>query len=179
MQIKVPHLLQATTIHLTGAEPWLASIYSLFAKGSEPVPALSGWLKCEPEVGGTVRVTGSLSFMPAIGCGRCDRLIPWDLSTEFNVQYRRESTEPRDRDLQSEELDIYFIENDSLDLEMLVNEQVQLMVPSVALRRDPAGKTCMICGIDVSSPLVAQTRGAEAFGNPFAKLQQLRSPGSH
>jgi len=171
MKLVVSQMREPGSLVITGREPWLASIYKEFRTGEA---LISGTLHYEPRHGGAVRIRGQIAFEPQIGCGRCDRSIPWDLGHTFDLLYReREGDDPRrERDLIREELDFYYIENDIIDLEIVINEQLQLVLPSQAVRRDPTGKMCLVCGDDVSSTLVAGPKD-DRSQSPFAKLKSL------
>lgn len=177
MKIKVSHVNARTVLAVKGDEPWLAQIYQSFATGDGlPVPPLTGQIVYAPDAAGGVNVDGDLAFTPFLACGRCDRSLTWDLSCRFAVTYRLVApAEPgRDKDLVADELDHYFIEDDGIDLELLVNEQLQLLVPAMPVRRDDKGENCLDCGAAVGSPFVAGSSGAKVTVSPFARLKDLK-----
>ena len=116
---------------------------------------------------------GELSFSSSLPCGRCTDLIEWPLSERIRQEFRSAPTNfSREVDLSEDDLDHYYIENDSLDIFQLINDTIFLAIPDPLILRDAHNK-CKLCKKDISNQQVAGD--SEALrDNPFAVLGALK-----
>jgi uncharacterized metal-binding protein YceD (DUF177 family) len=176
MRIKSSQISSETRVTLTGEEPWLGSIYDDFptARSTNQPLRITGYLNLIPE-NGSIKVTGSLDFVPIVSCARCDKSIPWPVKVSVETVVLPEDSEPLPRDLSlgEEEVDCYYLSADELDLEILVNDAIQTALPSQFVAASEDGKSCKICHIDISQAKVF-TAGETDSTSPFAALKDLK-----
>ena len=176
MKIRIDDLLRPMTVEIDGSEPWLMAMYADFAEDApliEP-PRLRGKLRVTLEAAGTVHVAGSLTYSPKVPCGRCDLAIEWPLDLKVDCRWLPQALEPqaRERNLSEGDLDVYVLEDDTVDLEMLVNDTVQTALPNQFLAMTDAG-SCRICTRDLKDSHVFGEGGPER-DSPFAVLANLK-----
>jgi uncharacterized metal-binding protein YceD (DUF177 family) len=94
------------------------------------------------------------------------------LKTEITATFRPEYQEnaPREMSLSAEDLDVYFIESGTVDLEVLVNDSLQCAIPSHIQCDHSAGRTCD-AGDD--SLVYSDSKDFQA-DSPFAVLKNLK-----
>lgn len=170
MYVDVTKIDRNQHVEITGNEPWLSEIYQHFAipKGEE-APKLTGWLDVAPLKLGFADVKGEVKYSPFVPCSRCGDAIHWDIDTEFEMSYRDHKTQSLERkevDLEADELDHYFLKDGRVDVEELVNEQVELAIPSRTV--------CEACEVSGTSDEVYTEQG-EAPKSPFAILSSLKN----
>lgn len=178
MKIELSAINPQVKVAITGDESWLASIYESFEsdRDSAETPRLSGSLTIDKTSYGTFTTTGQLQFAPYVACGRCDQLLTWPLDLSFSLDCRQE-TKPteivRERDLKESELEIFYFSGDSIDLELILNEMIQIALPTQTIKRDDNGQ-CIVCHKDLRDDLAYGSRDT-ARENPFAALKKLQS----
>jgi uncharacterized metal-binding protein YceD (DUF177 family) len=176
MKIHTRELHPELELDVKGDEPWLARIYGDFPvpSGAE-IPKITGQVQLRLEEAGTVVARGELSYAPFVHCSRCELPIPWPLALSLNVRYSPAfASETRDKTLSRAELDEYFLQDDQLDLEELINDTVQTSLPSRLSPLNEEGTACSICHQSVSGELVYGRPEETAKGkeSPFARLLQ-------
>jgi uncharacterized metal-binding protein YceD (DUF177 family) len=182
MRVHIFDLKPDLSVHVAGTESWLDRIYADFPSASGASrPRVHGDLLLTLEEGGTVYVSGKLNFAPVIGCSRCDLGIPWPMSFDVGVRFFPSSVNAptRERTLSQNDLDIYFLEDDEVDLETLVNDLVQTGMPSRVLATTDDGSACRICHADLTSAQVYGSHpaaDAPSERSPFAALKDLKLP---
>lgn len=179
MKIAVKDLTDEMLLELQGNEIWLERLYADFAQGPGERPKLTGTLKISTEAGGGVLVRGQLNYQPLIACARCDRDVPLPLSITLESRVLPPSANPdlaensqRDRLLSRDELDVYFLIDGCVDLEVLINDAIQTEVPMRYVPVADDGKTCRICVGDLSQALVYGD--GQKANSPFSKLEALK-----
>ncbi len=177
MKVFVRDLIKDLHIAITGNEDWLRSIYDHFPlrtkKGdsSPSVPRLTGDLTVSPLPGGEIfRITGEVDYKPFVDCSRCNDQIglPIHAAVDIYVEPQDGTQEERDVNLVEGDLDRYFYTKGVIDIEELVNDVIHLEIPSQVLLRSEDGKSCMVCGDDVSGDKIFST--GEGATSPFAIL---------
>lgn len=186
MKISINDIDPRFDLNIQGNEPWLARLYEDFPVESGPKPVLKGDLRLTSEEGGSILVTGQLSYAPMLGCSRCDKPIGWPLDLKVDVRFYPAGVNeaPREKNLSRAELDAYYIEDAAVDVEVLINDTVQTGLPSRILVTSKDGKACGICKDDLT---IDQVYGTPADGgavkkgdskpeSPFAALKGLKLP---
>lgn len=159
-------------IELRGDEPWLQNIYGSFAQTNG---LLTAQLSFRKDLAGFVYVSGNVAFTPYVDCSRCSESIPWPVAESVEVTYRPEgldATPAKEVNLKKRELEQYAIANGMIDLEELVNDIVQMAIPLHTVRITDDGKSCVACGIDVTSEKVWG-------GNPSSRTSKPQPSGKN
>ncbi len=187
MKVLVKDMREAKTIKIEGREPWLNEIYASFL-GNEGY-GLQGEIVITPEDYGVYTVEGKIEYVPMVGCSRCQKEIPWPINKEVSVRYIDraaaeaefeiegiEEGEVIERDLDSEDLDTYYLSAaGEIDIEMVINDIVQTALPTRLIVLNKDGKSCRICLDNVETPLVYKDELDPEKG-PFAMLKNLKLP---
>lgn len=167
-------------ITLTGQESWLDGVYSWFSgvtPGESP-RLLSGFLRVSL-FEDLVYVEGHLDFDPLVPCGRCHQPVPVELKMQVSRTYgvQARPSESRELDLNSADLDEFYLEQGSLDVADMVNELVQLELPGVVRHADDDAD-CIQGKQDAEGVQVWTTdsRSQSEAQNPFAVLKGLNLP---
>jgi uncharacterized metal-binding protein YceD (DUF177 family) len=184
MLVKVVGLTEPTTIEISGGEPWLDRIYTSF--GLNPLASehpIKGNLTISPEHDLGFLVEGRVVFQAPVDCSRCGKDITWPISEDINVFYSANSPDKKDKsenginNLSSDDLDDYRLEDESINLEILINEFIQLAIPNRKVLVDE-NDNCQICLMDLSDETVfGQDTSVDLSENPFGKLKGLKFPG--
>ncbi len=90
-----------------------------------------GQLSLQRDTAGFVLVTGHLSAQAFLPCDRCGEDVHVPVETDVAATFRPayETNIPREISLSAEDLEVYFIENGEVDLEVLVNDALQCALP--------------------------------------------------
>ncbi len=179
MRISIRDLNPSLSLKIAGTEPWLARLYADFPLAEAP---LTGQLEVTYDDGaGTVAVTGHVDYQPTLECARCAKGIPWAFSLDVDAQFVAAELKPQDKELNLSEsdLDTYYLEDDAVDLEQLLNDVVQTAVPARAVKSNEDETQCLVCEEDLtttrlysSDPTVADAKPE----SPFAALKGLKVP---
>lgn len=179
MKIKVSDLKRPLTVTVTGDEEWLDQIYSGFlVPEGKQAPRLKAEVTFTPETASIVDVKASIHFTPYVACSRCLDPLPWKIEREIAAIYRVPPSfqDQKERELASNDLDEYWMESGIIDVEALLNEEVQLAIPSQTVLGDEEGNGCPKCrGHAHAGPLYqAKSAAGEKTENPFAALKNLK-----
>lgn len=98
--------------------------------------------------GSLVLVKGSLHLTVQLACSRCLELVSFPLAPEFSFSLRPggPGKPAEERELKREELDTEFYRGDSVDLGLIIQNQIVLSVPFRALCREDCRGLCPQCG---------------------------------
>lgn len=178
MKIDLLDIDPQVNVTINGDEPWLESIYRSFESNpnTPAAPRLSGTMTVKKTGYGTYATTGDVKFSPLVACGRCDQLLSWPLDLHFTIDCREEkksSETARERDLKESEMEIFYFSGGHIDLELILNEMIQIALPSQTVQKDDRDQ-CMVCHKDLRDDLAYGSREA-AKENPFAVLKKLQS----
>ncbi len=181
MKINLEDINPEKTLQLTGYEPWLEGIYSSFPtpKGKDR-PLLTGFIKLHNVADGmAIEATGRLKYQPYVDCSRCADPITWDINTEVSGRFVPPTQhEPSEREeiLTESKAASYEIDLDeTINLEPLVNDRIQLEVPIQTVKKSDDLETCRICGKSVADEKVyAEGEQNPERDNPFAVLKELK-----
>jgi uncharacterized metal-binding protein YceD (DUF177 family) len=158
MRVHLRSLNPETTVVIKGDEPWLRTLYADFEApergggGDEPAARLTGTLRLRKEQGDSVHVTGRVTFAPTVPCSRCEKLLAWPLDVEIDARFLPPTGEPlpRDKTLKAQDVDVYHLEYQEVDLEGLVNDFVQMSLPTRYVQESEDGTSCVPCGADLT-----------------------------
>jgi uncharacterized protein len=91
---------------------------------------------------------GDIEWMTTLLCGRCLEPVPWEGREHFEVELRPAMTDAEEEEveLDSDELDVVFLEEERLDLNALAVEQIELAMPMRVLCREDCAGLCPSCG---------------------------------
>ena len=96
-------------------------------------------------------LTGELSWGGKLECSRCLAAYPFAADENFSlVLYKREPGEPAERQLDRDDLDVYFFEEPELSVRPIVEERIQMAVPMKPLCKEDCLGLCPTCGEDLN-----------------------------
>lgn len=177
MKIRVQEIAPTKTVVLHGSESWLQAIAVDLQTSPTPPPTLiTGEINLRTDAAGFVYGKGLIKHTPILSCHRCDKDIPWPIEAYVDVSWRPayESHAPRELTLTPEDLDVYFIESGTIDLEQLVIDTLQCALPDqIPTCSDETGE-CSVCGAELGSTLVYGEPTDEIRVSPFAVLKNLK-----
>lgn len=185
MRIALKNLTPTLSLDLTGAEPWLERIYADFPVpgGQAQAPRLTGRLTLALDEAGTVRVHGKLSYAPEVPCNRCGQPLSMPLAIAVDARFLPAELNPakdpdrkREHNLSRYELDAYYIEDDSVDLEMLINDAVYEELPTHAAHSEGDGTACGKLAEGEEDVQVYGAPPPPEARSPFARLKDLKLP---
>ena len=180
MRLAVSSISEQTVIEIRGDEPWLEPLYRDFPLpgGAGERATLTGRLEFRLEEAGSVMVTGTLTYAPIVTCSRCDKALAWPLRCEVSTRFLPEQVNdmPREKNLSRDDLDAYFLDSHAVDVELLVNDTVQMALPTQFLATDPSGQNCRICAVQLDTEQVYGSAKEPAEKSPFAALKGLKLP---
>jgi len=172
------HSLKPTLkIAVQGLEPWLDKIYATFPVPSgKPKPLIQASVALtRNELTGDVEASGQLTFTPFVNCSRCAEFIPWPVTTDLNARFLNKA--PPDggvADLDEEALDEYYFQGDTLDIEPLLNERIQMAVPMQTIRLSDDKTSCLDCGLTVGDDRVYGDDTDRKPPSPFSVLAAVK-----
>lgn len=92
-------------------------------------------------------IRGAFRVSGPVLCTRCLQPVPWEDGGEFNVEIRPPLKGGEDEvELDSDELDVLFLEGNLLELRDLAVEQISLGLPMRVLCRPECAGLCPRCG---------------------------------
>jgi uncharacterized metal-binding protein YceD (DUF177 family) len=160
---------------MTNNDPWLSRIATDLAPTSPQSAEINGQLALHRDQAGFVHVTGSVSAQALLPCDRCGQVVTMPLTAEITAKFRPPfaSVTPREMALSQEDMDTYFLENDCVDIEQLINDAVQCAIPSQI--RCTASPECQGPETtDGSDELVYADQVADDAESPFAVLKDFQ-----
>jgi uncharacterized metal-binding protein YceD (DUF177 family) len=162
-------------ITITRDDPWLARIASDLAPSSPEATDITGQLNLRADQAGFVYVTGSVCATALLPCDRCGQLVTTHLTPAMNATFRPPyaGAPPREMLLDSGDMDVYFLENDCVDIEQLVHDALQCALPGQIHCIEDAGCRPIehACGSD---DLADEDGPADWASSPFAILKDYR-----
>lgn len=182
MKIEVKHIGNYKKFDVSGQEKWLEAIYKFFPTGNkDPHPTLTAQIEVSyVEDLFAYSVKYQLDYSPKVDCSRCGIKIDWPLQLSDEVYYYAQpdrSQEVDIIDLDTQDLDTYYVEDGQIDLESLLNDVVQLAIPSQTVPPKKASSDdCCTCGDDLSKTKVFGPKPEDDASNPFNVLKQLKKP---
>ena len=180
MRLTLNEIREGTTVVIRGDEAWLEQIYSGFplvdADGVRPM--LTAKLDLRLEAAGSVSVTGVVNYVPRVNCSRCDKVLPWPLRVEVSTRFLPEQLNetPKEKNLSRDDLEVYFLQDDAVDLELLLNDSVQTALPTAYLPVADDERSCRVCHADTAGEQVYAGTTEPEEASPFAVLKGLKLP---
>lgn len=178
MKVNVKTINPTLVIDIDGSEAWLKNIYrDYFSPDDSNHEKLSGSIKLQlNRDAGTFLVTGNIKFIPELPCGRCGGGINWPLNFDLNMLYHPETTNTLEieMNLNSADLDSYYVTNKQIDLEQLLVDTINELLPYRALHESADGNSCSDASKDPAQEKVWSSQ--EEAPSPFAKLKGLKLP---
>lgn len=187
MRLQAKELKQSETkkISIGGQEPWLKEIYATFSSNDAP---LTGEIDVKPEAYGTYQIHGRIDYTPIVECSRCAEPVAYPIHRDIDVRFiDRDAAEAGfdiegeaddgtvERELESQDLDTYYVEEDGLiDIELVLNDFVQTALPT-RVTCALVDKTCGISLQNEESGLVHKDKN-DVDTSPFAALKNLKLP---
>lgn len=165
-------------IQLNGKEVWLQELYESFLQPqAKDAELLSGSITVKSDGYGYASVSGELQFTPYVPCSRCADPIKWNISKTLTARFkpRDELADAPDVDLIPDDLDFYYLEDDTINLQQVLIDSILESLPSQLIKKTPNGKSCLICNKDISSHEVYRSKPKEEE-SPFAALKNLKLP---
>ena len=178
MRVALAELNPSLSVTIAGNEAWLDQIYSDFPLIQDERPRLSGALRLVKEEAGTVLVTGSFDYAPIVNCSRCDKGISWPLHVRVNQRFLPADlmVVEREMNLKEGDLEAYYVQDETVDIEGLLNDLVQTSLPMRLVYTSEDGSSCLTCKADLTDELLygEAPKLADAVESPFAKLKDLK-----
>lgn len=177
MRIKLEDLHKPKSVSVEGHEKWLTDIYASFLKCGGQYPTLKGSFKASLLGYGYAQVEGRVTFQPQVPCSRCAEPITWPIEKSFCAKFKPKDdiADALEVDLVAEDLDYYYIEDDSLDVQQVFIDVVVTSLPAQLVKKTEDGKSCDVCGVSVDNEEVYRSRPKDE-DSPFAALKNLKLP---
>lgn len=174
MKINVKTLMTPHKVHFDQQERWTQQIVRDLSPGKPSDTNLNGELTLKSDSAGFIHVSGSVKAQATLPCDRCGRDVIIPIVSDIVATYRPPYLEhaPREMALSTEDLDVYFIEDGHVDLEVLINDTLQFAVPNHILCQESDSDGC--AGGDQDSDLVYSDQVDDNSQSPFAVLRDLK-----
>lgn len=172
MKINIHSINPTLVLEITGNEAWLKNIYALYQKPGADAQPLTGRIRLHEEEAGTYLVTGEMSFTVAVPCDLCERTLAMPVNLSIDTRYLPGmiNTIEREKNLSRADLDAYYIEDEEIDLEELINDTINDALPSRVVCPPKDGISCT--GKDVTDDRVWSSKDEK--DSPFAALKGLK-----
>ena len=121
-----------------------------------------------------VQVSGSLTTTVETPCARCLKPVLLPIKAEFServvtaVSWRAEEQ----HELASEDLNLSVFDGETIDLDELVREEIELATPVQAFCREDCKGLCPVCGVDWN--LTSCECGTQEIDSRWEQLKDLR-----
>lgn len=159
MQIKFADIVKPITFEFMGQEEWLANVRKSFPLGLKS--PLRGSMEIRPMGSGRFELKGRIQVEPMVPCSRCNDSISWAVDEKIHVTVQREGNSDRedwsDLELGADDLEIYEVPGDSINLETILNDAIQLAIPYRCVQVDEMKdgiEKCRVCGDNLNDSLV-------------------------
>jgi len=175
MIVDVSKMKSIETFKIEGTEDWLSKIYAEFKTPKDAQkPLLQALISVDPRDPACVTVKGTVDYTPFVDCSRCGLAISWAISEKIETRFLRDISDLSD-DLELNETsieDFTLTNGKTFDLEELINDAVQLALPT-RLIRVGANDECLVCDEKLAEPIQKSTDSESAL-NPFRALKSLK-----
>jgi uncharacterized metal-binding protein YceD (DUF177 family) len=172
MKINIHSINPTLVLEVTGNEAWLKNIYAEYQRHGEGRKPLTGSIKLHEEEAGTYLVTGELAMTAVLPCDLCERGLAMPVKMTLNTRYLPglTNTIEKEKNLSRSDLDAYYIEDEQIDLEELLNDSINDTLPTRLTCPPKDGLTCT--GKDVKDDRAWSSRDEK--DSPFAALKGLK-----
>lgn len=147
---------------------------------SQQVLGLEGPLQVEVKVSKAADkflVEGTLEGKVRIRCDRCLEAFGMELKSAFNVYLvvRPSGRFEEDLELLEEDMEVEFLDGETIDLDHVIREQIYLSVPMKCLCRSDCRGLCSQCGANLNVAPCSCKSGLRHAA--FSKLENLKLQG--
>ena len=123
-------------------------------------------------------LSGELSWGGKLECSRCLTAYPFDADESFSLmlykRYKGEPGEPAERELDKDDLDVYFYEDPELSVLPIVEERIQMAVPMKPLCKEDCLGLCPTCGKDLNQgPCECREETIDPRWEALSKLKKV------
>lgn len=133
-------------------------VHHLYKEGEPELRGSDSRLTGETEVdlhasrtGSRVGLTGRLKAQVEFDCDRCLKPVTVPVSQDFDLLYIPVPSRPREEtELGVDDLEVAFYQGQSIDLDDVVREQVELALPMARLCGEACRGLCSQCGADLN-----------------------------
>jgi uncharacterized protein len=129
------------------------------------------------KVGDKYLLDGDISGRARVRCDRCLEPYHWELKSSFHVSLLVRSTTPHEAELEllEQDMEVEFINGETVDLNAILREQVYLALPMKNLCREDCLGLCPLCGANLNE---GPCRCRKDSGHPaFSKLKSMKIKG--
>jgi uncharacterized protein len=121
----------------------------------------------------TVFIEGNVATSVAAPCCRCLEMTRLPVSAAFRYTFCPPPADPQEEwELTAEDLDFAYYEEDTIDLDMLIFEQIMLQIPVKPLCGESCRGLCPHCGINLNT--ASCHCRAEAFDERLTVLKKFK-----
>ena len=151
MKVRVDELPDTgRVIHFHKTDAWLASM-----TGDAPEITLVRPVEADLELireADSIKLRGHLQGALQVACSRClqDFVLELDEIIDFTLVRSLSADAPYEIDLQPEDLDTEFFDGVTIDVDLIVAEQIFLALPQKPLCRAQCAGLCSGCGADLN-----------------------------
>lgn len=173
MSLAVNSLPSTHVVTLSSETAHLQSIARDLCPENPLAASLEGSISIRLDTAGFVHAEGHVTANAVRPCDLCGDDVRLPLSATIKATFRPpyEGQPPRELNLLSEDLDVYFIESGRINLEVLLNDTLQCAIPYHITCESQHGSACS----PQRSSAESQSPKAEGEENsPFAVLKSLK-----
>jgi uncharacterized metal-binding protein YceD (DUF177 family) len=158
-----------------GQDPWLAQVAKDLAPDSPETSNIRGNVSLHADTAGFVHASGHVTADAMLPCSRCGHPKKVHLESGISATFRPPYNEqaPRELALESEDFDVYFIEQGQVDLEILLNDVLQCALPTQVICAEGDLEGCG-GGSENDDDLVYGENKPLEKESPFAVLKSLK-----
>lgn len=173
MRLPVQNLHSRHTLVISATEPWLKPMATLLAPSAPELAQIQGEVILSTSTAGFVKASGHLTATAVQPCSLCGETLTFPLDTAVAATFRPpfEGHTPKEMTLISDDLEVYFIENGSIDLEVLINDALQCAMPYQVTCVGEGTGPCDNANLGSPSGQSNQDPGTNS---PFAVLKTLK-----
>jgi len=137
-------------IHFLKTDAWLASMIE-----DAPEITLASPVEVDLEVtpeADRIKLRGHLQGALQVACSRClqDFVLDLNETIDFTLLRPLSADAPSEIDLRPEELDTEFFDGATIDVDLIVAEQILLALPQKPLCQPDCGGLCSGCGAELN-----------------------------
>ncbi len=180
MLIDINDINPTLKLDISGFEKWIAPLVSeAMPSGESQSGKLYGNISFKKDAAGFVYAHGTIDFSSDMPCHHCGTAIPCKFQEKIKVSWRPpyETSAPRDIQLTADDLDVYFIENEQIDVSQLLHDTIQCALPDAATQAESESNYCLNCrdlysqrkATDHRPPVLEEPKKV----SPFAVLETL------
>jgi uncharacterized protein len=123
-------------------------------------------------------LSGDLSWGGKLECSRCLAAYPFATDESFSLilykRYKAEPAEPDERELEKDDLDVYFYEEPEVSVRPIVEERIQMAVPMKPLCKEDCLGLCPTCGKDLNQgPCECRDDAIDPRWEALSKLKKV------